>query len=130
MNILEQTKQESNNKLVIVDHSREHIFSNEKNGIANYKRSMKKAIHAISNTLKERKTPFTGKSIEALREKFNKIQLEHFKETHSLEYVIEELKELYLDDCVHFHHPKYIAHLNCPILTPTLVAETFISSLE
>lgn len=130
MNILEQTKQESNKELLIVDQNREHIFSNEKNGIANYKRSMKKAIHAITNTLKERKTPFTGKSIDALKQKFDEIQLKDFKDIHSLEFVIEELKELYLDDCVHFHHPKYIAHLNCPILTPTLVAEAFISSLN
>lgn len=130
MNILEQTKQDVNHKLVLVDHANGHIFSNEKDGITNYENSMKKAIHAITTTLKERKTPFTGKSIEALKDRFERIKFEHFEETHSLEYVIEELKELYLDDCVHFHHPKYIAHLNCPILTPTLVAEAFISSLN
>lgn len=106
-----------------------HLFSNEEDAIANYKKSMKKAVKAIAKNLQDRDTPFTGASMELLKKRVNHIDFKN-DEGKSLEYVIEELKDLYLNDCIHFHHPKYIAHLNCPILTPTLVAEAFISSLN
>lgn len=105
-----------------------HLFSNEEEAIVNYKKSMKKAVKAIAKNLKDRHSPFTGAAMEMLKNRVNKIDIN--EEGKSLDYVLEELKELYLNDCIHFHHPKYIAHLNCPILTPTLVAEAFISSLN
>ena len=73
---------------------------------------------------------FTGTSISTIKKKIDNIYLEENKKGKSLDYVLEELKDIYLDDCIHFHNSKYIAHLNCPILTPTLVAEAFISSLN
>jgi L-2,4-diaminobutyrate decarboxylase len=111
------------------DH-RKHIFSNNKKAISLYKKSMKKAIKVISNHLENRDTPFTGASITSIKEKIDSIALEDNYEGKSFDYVLDELKDIYLNDCIHFHDPKYIAHLNCPILTPTLVAEAFISSLN
>lgn len=107
-----------------------YIFSNTKKGLSNYKKSMKKAIASIVGHLQKRNTPFTGASIKEIKDKTDEINFDDLKKEHSLDYVLDELKEIYLDDCIHFHHPKYIAHLNCPILTPTLVAEAFISSLN
>ncbi|MFC4818385.1 pyridoxal phosphate-dependent decarboxylase family protein [Flavobacterium sp. GCM10023249] len=106
-----------------------HLFSNETKSIHAYKKSMKKAVKAISKNLQDRNTPFTGIAMDILKKRINRIDFKN-DEGKSLDYVIEELKEIYLNDCVHFHHPKYIAHLNCPILIPTLVAEAFISSLN
>lgn len=130
MRAFEQTKQHSKEVLVVNNYVNEHIFSNEKEGITNYKKSMKKAIRTISNHIKNCDIPFSGTSLEIIKERIEKINIEDFKNNYSLDKVLEEIKEIYLNDCVHFHHPKYIAHLNCPILTPTLVAETFISSLN
>lgn len=107
-----------------------HIFSNNKKAISLYKKSMKKTIKLIANHLESRDTPFTGASISSIKEKIDAIVLEEKDQGNSLEYVLDELKDIYLNDCIHFHDPKYIAHLNCPILTPTLVAEAFISSLN
>ncbi|WP_281321896.1 pyridoxal phosphate-dependent decarboxylase family protein [Flavobacterium aestivum] len=111
------------------DHHK-HIFSNNKKAISLYKKSMKKAIKVISDHLENRDTPFTGASITSIKEKIDSIVLEDNYEGKSFDYVLDELKDIYLNDCIHFHDPKYIAHLNCPILTPTLVAEAFISSLN
>lgn len=130
MNIVNQTNQNTNEAIISQDIFKQYVFSNEKSSITNYKNSMKKAIHVISKHVKNRKTPFTGTSIKNIKERIESIKLENFKGQHSLNYVLEELKEIYLNDCIHFHNPKYIAHLNCPILTPTLVAEAFISSLN
>jgi L-2,4-diaminobutyrate decarboxylase len=126
------TKEQIKPKLLLENQeesSHLHLFSKEEKSIANYKKSMKKAVKAISKNLKDRTTPFTGASMDILRKRVNQIDF-NSSEGKSLEYVIEELKELYLNDCIHFHHPKYIAHLNCPILTPTLVAEAFISAFN
>lgn len=111
------------------DHQK-HIFSNTKKSVSLYKKSMKKAIKLIANHLENRDTPFTGTSIASIKEKIDDIALEENAEGKSLDDVLAELKAIYLNDCIHFHDPKYIAHLNCPILTPTLVAEAFISSLN
>ena len=32
--------------------------------------------------------------------------------------VLDELEEVYLRDAVYFHHPRYLAHLNCPVVIP------------
>lgn len=41
-----------------------------------------------------------------------------------------ELDTLYLEDAVYFHHPRYVAHLNCPIAIPAVVAELILSSVN
>jgi len=107
-----------------------HIFSNNKKSLEIYRKSMKKAIKTIGNHLQGRDTPFTGTGISTIKSRIDAIHLENNSNGKSLDFVLEELKDIYLNDCIHFHDPKYIAHLNCPILTPTLVAEAFVSSLN
>ena len=109
--------------------SHTYIFSNNKNSVAAYQESMAKAVRVISNHLLENEKPFSGVPLSSLKEKCDAVSL-HDGRQHSIDYVLEELKGLYVNDVINFHHPKYIAHLNCPILTPTLVAEAFISSLN
>ncbi|MEO8533877.1 MAG: aspartate aminotransferase family protein [Flavobacterium sp.] len=129
MEAREQIRTIQLNNVLETDHQK-HIFSNNKKAISLYKKSMKKAIKLIANHLENRDTPFTGTSISSIRQKIDSIDIEDNYEGKSLDYVLDELKDIYLKDCIHFHDPKYIAHLNCPILTPTLVAEAFISSLN
>ncbi|MCQ3971515.1 pyridoxal-dependent decarboxylase, partial [Klebsiella pneumoniae] len=43
---------------------------------------------------------------------------------------LRELDQLYLRDAVYFHHPRYVAHLNCPVVLPALLAEVLVSSLN
>lgn len=107
-----------------------YIFSNNKKSVATYQKSMAKAVKMISRHLLENEKPFSGVSMASIKQKCDAISLNDDYEQHSLDYVLEELKELYVNDVINFHHPKYIAHLNCPILTPALVAEAFVSSLN
>ena len=42
-----------------------------------------------------------------------------------------KIKELYLDQTIAFHHPTYVAHLNCPVLlTSDLVGDLIASSVN
>ncbi|THV43654.1 pyridoxal phosphate-dependent decarboxylase family protein [Glycomyces buryatensis] len=42
----------------------------------------------------------------------------------------DEIGDLYLRDAVWFHHPTYLAHLNCPVALPAVAAETVLASVN
>jgi L-2,4-diaminobutyrate decarboxylase len=48
----------------------------------------------------------------------------------STEAALDEAAMLYLDDAVYFHHPRYAAHLNCPVAVPAVAAEAWVSSIN
>ncbi|HAP61008.1 MAG TPA: pyridoxal-dependent decarboxylase, partial [Cytophagales bacterium] len=48
--------------------------------------------------------------------------------TMSMEEALAELKEVYLDYAIRFHHPRYVAHLNCPVVLPALVGDLIASA--
>jgi L-2,4-diaminobutyrate decarboxylase len=130
MNLQEQLNVDFENPILSKNKAYKNIFSNNKKSVITYKKGMKKAVKMIANHLEENKKPFNGASISTIKEKCDAITLDNDDEQNSLDYVLEELKQLYVDNVINFHHPKYIAHLNCPILIPTLVAEAFISSFN
>ncbi|MET8526476.1 aspartate aminotransferase family protein [Micromonospora sp. NPDC005172] len=43
---------------------------------------------------------------------------------------LDELESVYLRDAVWFHHPRYLAHLNCPVVIPALVGEAVLSAVN
>ncbi|WP_435525034.1 hypothetical protein [Chryseobacterium indoltheticum] len=47
-----------------------------------------------------------------MRKQFENIDLNSYPQTY--EEVFEEVKTLYTQHAIAFHHPKYVAHLNCP----------------
>lgn len=48
----------------------------------------------------------------------------------TLDSALEEVRSLYLDHAVGYHHPCYLAHLNCPVTIPALAAETLAASVN
>jgi L-2,4-diaminobutyrate decarboxylase len=48
----------------------------------------------------------------------------------STEAALAEASSLYLDDAVFFHHPRYAAHLNCPVALPAVAAEALVTSIN
>jgi L-2,4-diaminobutyrate decarboxylase len=43
---------------------------------------------------------------------------------------LDELEGVYLRDAVWFHHPRYLAHLNCPVVIPALLGEAVLSAVN
>ncbi|MBB3191762.1 pyridoxal phosphate-dependent decarboxylase family protein [Halomonas cerina] len=72
--------------------------------------------------------PFTGASPEDLKGLFGTIDLD--APLGELRPALEELERVYLDDAVYFHHPRYVAHLNCPIVLPGILAEAILSPIN
>ena len=44
--------------------------------------------------------------------------------------LFEEVETLYVKHATAFHRPRYIAHLNCPVVIPALAAEVLISAIN
>lgn len=110
-------------------HEYKFIFSNLPENKAYYQKSINQTVNAVIDHLEKRKTPFSGASVNEVKSRFRKLPHD-FREGLTLQESLDELKELYLNDAVSFHDPKYVAHLNCPILVPALAAEVIISSLN
>lgn len=72
--------------------------------------------------------PFSGILPDELAERFRNVDLNHPCENHN--DALAELFNLYLRDAVWFHHPKYLAHLNCPVVLPSLMAEQVMAAVN
>ncbi|WP_304455378.1 aspartate aminotransferase family protein [Nocardiopsis sp. YSL2] len=72
--------------------------------------------------------PFTGATAEDLRAKVGKVDLaEPLRDPAA---ALDELERVYFDDAVYFHHPRYMGHLNCPVVLPALLGETVLSAVN
>lgn len=47
-----------------------------------------------------------------------------------LDATLGELRSVWLDHAVWYHHPAYIAHLNCPVTVPSIAAEVLASTVN
>lgn len=43
---------------------------------------------------------------------------------------LREADELYAGNAVWFHHPSYVAHLNCPVAVPAVAAEAMLAAIN
>ena len=95
-----------------------------------YKKAVEKTSDAIVNFLKCRNSASTGVEFSDIKEKIESVGLDDEQTILSLKDSLLELNEIYFKDATAFHHTNYMAHLNCPVLIPTLAAEMIISSLN
>lgn len=89
--------------------------------LTSFNHKIHKGVKLVSDQVGSLKAPFSGISPAQLSEKFHTVDLE--QPLDSLDHALAELKSLYLEDAVYFHHPKYLAHLNTPITNVSILAE-------
>ncbi|TNH43439.1 pyridoxal phosphate-dependent decarboxylase family protein [Photorhabdus luminescens] len=85
-------------------------------------------VTRIKRILQQVDKPFSGILPNELSPLFSKVNLD--LPLTSLNQALDELQQLYLKDAVYFHHPKYVAHLNCPLVLPAVLAETIIGAIN
>ncbi|NNG39224.1 aspartate aminotransferase family protein [Flexivirga sp. ID2601S] len=95
---------------------------------ARYERDLISAIGAVSATFAECDATFSGIDHEALRREVDAVDLQ--QPTSDCASALRELDRLYLRDAVYFHHPRYLAHLNCPVVLPALAADAVASAVN
>lgn len=106
--------------------SAQHLF-NEHN-LDRYQDGVLKSIELIQRKISTIEKPFTGILPHELKRKFDEINLDY--SLGDLSETLDEVNTLYLNDAVYFHHPHYVAHLNCPVVVPAILAEVILSSVN
>ncbi|WP_310728408.1 aspartate aminotransferase family protein [Streptomyces sp. N2A] len=99
------------------------------NGTAHrYHSAVTESVTRISAKIAGTARPFTGISVDRLAPAIAGVDLD--APLHDAAAALDELEEVYLRDAVYFHHPRYLAHLNCPVVIPALVGEAVLSAVN
>jgi L-2,4-diaminobutyrate decarboxylase len=93
-----------------------------------YRRSVTEGVERVAAKLAATDRPFTGITVDALAPRIERIDLD--RPLHDTSAVLDELEELYLRDAIYFHHPRYLAHLNCPVVIPAVLGEAVLSAVN
>ncbi|GHJ99070.1 lysine decarboxylase DesA [Streptomyces sp. NPDC003753] len=93
-----------------------------------YRRSVTEGVERVADRLATTDRPFTGATVDALAPRIDGIDLD--RPLHDTTAALDELEELYLRDAVYFHHPRYLAHLNCPVVIPAVLGEAVLSAVN
>ncbi|POX64820.1 pyridoxal-dependent decarboxylase [Streptomyces sp. Ru62] len=93
-----------------------------------YRRSVTEGVERVAAKLATTDRPFTGITVDALSPAIDAIDLDRpLGDTFA---VLDELEDVYLRDAVYFHHPRYLAHLNCPVVIPAVLGEAVLSAVN
>ncbi|WP_030161634.1 pyridoxal phosphate-dependent decarboxylase family protein [Streptomyces sp. NRRL S-244] len=93
-----------------------------------YRRSVTEGVERVAAKLATTERPHTGISVDELAPVINGIDLDRPLEDAAA--VLDELDEVYLRDAVYFHHPRYLGHLNCPVVIPAVLGEAVLSAVN
>lgn len=96
--------------------------------IEEYRRAVGRGVDRVAAHLDGVQAPFSGAQPEQLEAAVAEIDLD--RPLRSLDGALDEIQRLYLDDAVFFHHPRYLAHLNCPVAIPALLAEAILAPVN
>jgi L-2,4-diaminobutyrate decarboxylase len=105
----------------------EQYLFNEDNLIC-YEVSALRSLNLVHKKLRHVDQPFSGILPSELAPEFAKVDLD--TPLDSVDDALAEVEALYLDHAIYFHHPKYVAHLNCPVAYPAVVAEQMLSAVN
>ncbi len=89
---------------------------------------MARGVDAIADHLPTISGPWTAPPVDEVVARVDEIDLD--APIGDLDAALDEVGRVYLDDAVWFHEPRYLAHLNCPVVIPALVAEVLVSSVN
>lgn len=86
-----------------------------------YRDALTTAVETVAARVTRTDRPFTGASADDLAAAVDAVDLD--QPVGHTGAALAELDDLYLRDAVWFHHPRYLAHLNCPVVIPAVVGE-------
>ncbi|MFD2176129.1 pyridoxal phosphate-dependent decarboxylase family protein [Veronia pacifica] len=94
---------------------------------ANYVVGAITAIRHVGSALSNNKV-FSGQLAHELNHSINTIDLE--QPLPNMDAALEEVNSLYLSNAVYFQNPKYVAHLNCAVAYPGVIAEQILTAVN
>lgn len=93
-----------------------------------YQASVRQGAEQVAAALRAARRPFSGITPAALAPRVDAVDLD--RPLGDTAAALEELESVYLRDAVYFHHPRYLAHLNCPVVIPAVAAEAVLSAVN
>ncbi|MCC5477336.1 lysine decarboxylase DesA [Streptomyces sp. NPDC059680] len=93
-----------------------------------YRSSVTEGVERVAAKLATTDRPFTGVTADALSPRIDAIDLD--RPLGDTAAALDELEDVYLRDAVYFHHPRYLAHLNCPVVIPAVLGEAVLSAVN
>ncbi|MEU2725699.1 pyridoxal phosphate-dependent decarboxylase family protein [Streptomyces smyrnaeus] len=106
--------------------SRSHLLNDRT--AEHYRRSLTHGVERVAAKLAGAEQPFTGVTPAELAPTVSAVDLE--KPLGTASEALDELERVYLRDAVYFHHPRYLAHLNCPVVIPAVLGEAVIAAVN
>ncbi|MEU6312759.1 aspartate aminotransferase family protein [Streptomyces sp. NPDC047014] len=105
---------------------RQHLLNESTADI--YRRSVIEGVDRVAAKLATTERPHTGISVDELSPVIAGIDLDTPLGDSSA--ALAELEDVYLRDAVYFHHPRYLGHLNCPVVIPAVVGEAVMAAVN
>ncbi|GGP57422.1 lysine decarboxylase DesA [Streptomyces calvus] len=93
-----------------------------------YRRSVTQGVERVAAKLATTDRPFTGVTVDALAPLIDAVDLD--RPLGDTTAALDELEDVYLRDAIYFHHPRYLAHLNCPVVIPAVLGEAVLSAVN
>ncbi|MEU8518005.1 aspartate aminotransferase family protein [Streptomyces sp. NPDC048577] len=93
-----------------------------------YRRSVTEGVERVADRLATTRRPFTGVTPAELAPAIDAVDLD--KPLGDTSAALDELENVYLRDAVYFHHPRYLGHLNCPVVIPAVLGEAVLSAVN
>lgn len=93
-----------------------------------YRDQVDQAADAVTAAVRRARVVHSGVRPTELAPAFEAVNLDDA--CGDMSSALGELRRLYLDHAVYFHHPRYAAHLNCPVLVPSIAAEVVLSAIN
>lgn len=94
---------------------------------AQYRAGMSRVTDLVATHLAA-DAPSTGATVADLTPAVDAVDLD--RPAANLDAALGEVTDLYLRDAIWFHHPSYVAHLNCPVALPAVLAEGFLAAVN
>ncbi|MGP3927696.1 pyridoxal phosphate-dependent decarboxylase family protein [Streptomyces sp. 8N616] len=93
-----------------------------------YRGSVTEGVERVAARLAGTTRPFTGIAPHELSPMISGVDLD--RPLHDPAAALDELERVYLRDAVYFHHPRYLGHLNCPVVIPAVLGEAVLSAVN
>ncbi|WNF27189.1 aspartate aminotransferase family protein [Streptomyces sp. C11-1] len=105
---------------------RSHLLNNTT--AEHYRSTVSAGVDRVAAALAATERPFSGVGVDELAPVVDAIDLD--RPLGDASAALDELGEVYLRDAVYFHHPRYLGHLNCPVVIPAVLGEAVLSAIN
>ncbi|MFF0177374.1 L-2,4-diaminobutyrate decarboxylase [Micromonospora profundi] len=96
--------------------------------VEHYRRTIADGVDRVVRRVATVQQPGTGVAPADLAPVVDRVDLD--RPLGDAGAALDELEDVYLRDTVWFHHPRYLAHLNCPVVIPALLGEAVLSAVN